>query len=65
MGVVISVVTSSPSSALPPLLPNQVVFGRIIDGMDLVKLIESKGTSGGKTSVEISIADSGELPMEE
>ena len=38
-----------------------VVFGKIIDGTDLVKKIEALGSSGGKTSVDIVIADSGEI----
>merc|ERR1711953_545531 len=36
-----------------------VVFGKVIDGMDLVRKIESKGSRSGSTSAEIIIADSG------
>ena len=38
-----------------------VVFGRVIEGMDLVSTIESKGSRSGKTSATVAIADSGEL----
>lgn len=38
-----------------------VVFGRVIEGMDVVKQMESKGSQGGKTSTKIAIADCGQL----
>eukprot|EP00607_Mallomonas_marina_P003192 CAMPEP_0182423128 /NCGR_PEP_ID=MMETSP1167-20130531/9045_1 /TAXON_ID=2988 /ORGANISM="Mallomonas Sp, Strain CCMP3275" /LENGTH=172 /DNA_ID=CAMNT_0024601823 /DNA_START=54 /DNA_END=572 /DNA_ORIENTATION=- len=38
-----------------------VVFGKVIDNMDLVKSIESYGSSSGATSKEIIIADCGQL----
>jgi len=39
-----------------------VVFGKVIDGMDVVKKIESYGSQGeGKTSAKVVIADCGEL----
>jgi peptidylprolyl isomerase len=38
-----------------------VVFGEVMEGIELVKLIESKGSQSGKTNVSIKIADSGEL----
>mmetsp|Transcript_2485 Transcript_2485/g.6031 ORF Transcript_2485/g.6031 Transcript_2485/m.6031 type:complete len:209 (-) Transcript_2485:791-1417(-) len=41
-----------------------VVFGKVVDGMDLVKKIESYGSQSGKTSAEIVIADSGELEVD-
>ncbi|CAD6565722.1 MAG: Peptidyl-prolyl cis-trans isomerase B [Cyphobasidiales sp. Tagirdzhanova-0007] len=42
-----------------------VVFGKVVDGMDVVSAIENceKGR-GDKPSVPITIADSGELPVE-
>merc|ERR1719463_277894 len=40
-----------------------VVFGEVIEGMDLVTKIEAVGSSSGKTSKEVKIEDSGELPM--
>ena len=42
-----------------------VVFGRVLEGQELVKEIESKGSNGGQTSAEILITDSGELPVGE
>ena len=38
-----------------------VVFGIVIEGMDVVKAVEGKGTSSGKPQGKITIADSGEL----
>jgi len=42
-----------------------VVFGEVLEGMDLVTTIEGKGTQGGKPSATITIADCGELPITE
>ena len=42
-----------------------VVFGKVLEGMDVVSFIEGKGSSSGKPSGKITIADSGELPAEE
>ena len=39
-----------------------VVFGEVLEGMDLIRKIESKGSSSGKPSAKVVIADSGELP---
>ena len=38
-----------------------VVFGRILDGMELVKKIEARGTRQGTTTATIMITDCGEL----
>jgi len=38
-----------------------VVFGKVVEGMDVVKKIESYGSRSGKTSKKIVIADCGEL----
>jgi len=38
-----------------------VVFGTVIDGMDVVKKIESFGSQSGKTSKKIVVAQSGQL----
>jgi len=38
-----------------------VVFGKVIEGMDVVYKVESVGSSSGKTSKTVKIADSGEL----
>merc|ERR1719411_96043 len=41
-----------------------VVFGKVIQGMDVVSKIESYGTQSGSTRKVIKIANSGELKME-
>mmetsp|Transcript_47795 Transcript_47795/g.121949 ORF Transcript_47795/g.121949 Transcript_47795/m.121949 type:complete len:211 (+) Transcript_47795:122-754(+) len=38
-----------------------VVFGRVIEGMDVVYAVEAVGSGSGKTSKTVTIADSGEL----
>merc|ERR1712085_155071 len=38
-----------------------VVFGRVIEGEDVVKSVEAQGTSSGKPKKTVTIADSGEL----
>ena len=38
-----------------------VVFGKVIEGMDVVKKIEARGSRSGKTSAKIVIADCGEV----
>ncbi|XP_076752176.1 peptidyl-prolyl cis-trans isomerase [Xylocopa sonorina] len=38
-----------------------VVFGKVVEGMDVVKKLESMGSQSGKTSKKIIIADCGEL----
>lgn len=38
-----------------------VVFGRVVDGMDIVKQVESLGTQTGATRKKITIADCGKL----
>lgn len=38
-----------------------VVFGKVVEGLDVVKSMESKGSQSGKTSNKISIADCGQL----
>jgi len=52
--------------ATPWLNGKHVVFGRVIDGMKLVKVIESLGSSPhGRTRQKITIAESGELKPED
>lgn len=43
-----------------------VVFGKVLDAasMEIVRKVEALGSSSGKTSKVITIADSGELPDE-
>ncbi|MGW2255363.1 peptidylprolyl isomerase [Kitasatospora sp. NPDC001660] len=43
----------------PWLDGKHVVFGEVVEGMDLVKLIESKGSQSGRTSAKVTIAKSG------
>merc|ERR1712095_220145 len=38
-----------------------VVFGSVVEGMDVVKKIESYGSQSGKTSADVVIAKSGQL----
>ncbi|MEO2046352.1 MAG: peptidylprolyl isomerase [Pirellulales bacterium] len=45
----------------PWLDGKHVVFGRVIEGLDVVKKIESLGSRSGRTRERISILDSGEL----
>ena len=41
-----------------------VVFGKVLEGMDIVKKVEGFGSQSGKPSKAIEITDSGELPVE-
>jgi len=50
--------------ATPWLDGKHVVFGEVVEGMDLVKRIESYGSQSGTTSKVIKIADSGEIKPE-
>jgi cyclophilin family peptidyl-prolyl cis-trans isomerase len=38
-----------------------VVFGKVTDGMDVVRAMEAKGSSSGRTSVAVAIAACGEV----
>ena len=38
-----------------------VVFGKVVEGMDVVKAMESKGSRSGQPSTKITIADCGQL----
>ncbi len=43
------------------LLPCAVVFGQVVEGMDIVRAIEAVGSSSGKPSQQVTIADAGEV----
>lgn len=38
-----------------------VVFGSVVEGLDVVKKVESYGSSSGSTKAKITIADCGQL----
>jgi cyclophilin family peptidyl-prolyl cis-trans isomerase len=38
-----------------------VVFGEVVEGMDVVEKVETFGTSSGRTKAEVRITDSGQL----
>ena len=40
---------------------NHVVFGKVVEGMDVVKKIEGYGSRSGATSAKIVVKDCGEL----
>ncbi len=40
---------------------HHVVFGKVLEGMDIVKLIESYGSSDGTPSALVKVTNSGEL----
>lgn len=45
----------------PWLDGKHVVFGKVIDGFDVVKAVEAVGSGSGKPSAEVRIQKSGEL----
>ena len=47
--------------ATPWLDGHHVVFGKVLEGMDVVYKIEAVGSDSGKTSKEVRIAASGQL----
>lgn len=40
-----------------------VVFGEVLEGMDVVKAIEAQGTPSGSPAKKVTIKDAGELPL--
>merc|ERR1711865_928521 len=47
--------------ATPHLDGKHVVFGKVCEGLDIVKIIEKEGSSGGKTKRSVEIENCGEL----
>jgi len=48
----------------PWLDGRHVVFGRVLEGMDIVKKVEAVGSQSGTPSKEVTIVDSGVLALE-
>ena len=42
-----------------------VVFGRVLEGMDVVKKVEAVGSGRGTPSSEVKLVDTGELSTEQ
>jgi peptidylprolyl isomerase len=38
-----------------------VVFGQVVDGMDVVRAVEKVGSESGKTRKKVKVADCGQL----
>jgi peptidylprolyl isomerase len=43
------------------ILGKHVVFGKVLEGMDVVTAMEAQGTPGGKPLKNVRIAECGEL----
>ncbi|PAV92854.1 hypothetical protein WR25_09841, partial [Diploscapter pachys] len=48
----------------PWLDDKHVVFGHVVDGMDVVRKVESMGSRSGKPQKKVTIADCGEIKNE-
>ena len=47
----------------PWLDGRHVVFGKVLEGTDIVKNVEAVGTNSGTPKAKVTIVDSGELPL--
>ena len=47
----------------PWLDGKHVVFGRVVEGMDVVKRVEAQGSRSGQTSRPVEITDCGEIKV--
>lgn len=45
-----------------PIGRKHVVFGKVVEGMDVVKKMEQFGTSEGRPTKQVKIVDCGEVP---
>lgn len=54
-------VSSWPTVFVCRLDGKHVVFGKVVEGMDVVEQMEALGSQSGKTSSKITIADCGQL----
>lgn len=41
-----------------------MVFGRVLEGLDVVYKVEAEGSQSGTPKSKVVIADSGELPLD-
>ena len=48
-------------SSLCRLDGKHCVFGQVVDGLDVIRKVESYGSDSGKTSKKITVADCGQL----
>lgn len=53
------------TASTPHLDRKHVVFGRVVEGIEIVKKIESTGSPSGKTRMPVSIANCGEVLPEQ
>jgi peptidylprolyl isomerase len=47
--------------ATPHLDGKHVVFGEVVEGLDVVKAVEAQGSAGGATKAKVEVVDCGEL----